>query len=130
LQVRIRDLITLGGHIRGDFIINSAKIDLLHSQYENFSMNEDKSIDDMIIKFTKITNDLASLDDEIDNDQKVRKMIRALLPSWEVKSTTLKELNDKKEMELIGLIWNLKTHEMERKSREEKALPKEEDTCF
>ena len=64
----------------------------------------------MVTKFTKITNSLASLGDVIDNDQNVRKVIRALSPSWEVKVTTLKELNDKKEMELIGLIGNLKTH--------------------
>ena len=49
----------------------------------------------------------------------MRKIIRALSPSWEVKATTLKELNDKEEIELIGLIGNLKTHEMERKAREE-----------
>ena len=84
-------------------------------------MNEDESIDDMITKFTKITNGLTSLGDKIDNDQKVRKVIRALPPSWEVKSTTLKELNDKEEMKLIGLIGNLKTHEIERKAREEKS---------
>ena len=81
--------------------VKRVKIDLLHSQYENFVTNEDESIDDMIIKFTKITNGLASLSDESDNNQKVRKVIQALLPSWEVKSTTLKELNDKEEMELI-----------------------------
>ena len=57
----------------------------------------------MITKFTKITNDLASLGDAIDNDQKVRKVIRALPLSWEDKDTTLKELNDKEEMELISL---------------------------
>ena len=44
-------------------------------------MNENISIDDMITKFTKITNGLTSLDDEIDNDQKVRKIIRALSSS-------------------------------------------------
>ena len=54
------------------------KIDLLRSQYENFIMHENESIDDMIPKFTKITNGLSSLGDEIDNDQKVRKVIRAL----------------------------------------------------
>ena len=78
-------------------------------------MNENESIDDMITKFTKIINGLASLGDAIDNDQKVRKVIRALSLSWQVKSTTLKELNDKEEMELIGNIGNLKTHEIERK---------------
>jgi len=59
----------------------------------------------------------------------MRKVIRALPPSWEVKDTTLKELNDKEDMELIGLIGNLKTHEMERKVREEMASQKEDD-CF
>ena len=53
--------------------VKKAKIDLLRSQYENFFMNEDESIDDMITKFTKITNGFVSIGDEIDdNDQKVR----------------------------------------------------------
>jgi len=75
----------------------------------------------MIIKFTKVTNGFAFLGDKIDYDKKVRKVIRALPPSWEVKFTIMKEPNDKKEMELIGLNGNLKTHEMKRKAREEKA---------
>ena len=107
-----------------------AKIDLLHSQNENFSMQENETIDDMVTKFIKITNGLASLVDGIDNDQKVRKIIRALPPSWKVKTTTLKELNDKEEMELIGLIGNLKTHEMERKARDEMAPPKKKTIAF
>ena len=78
----------------------------------------------MVTKFTKITNSLTSLGDGIDNDQKVRKIIRALQLSWEVKATTLKELNDKEKMELIGLTGNLKTHKMERKAREEMAPQK------
>ena len=84
----------------------------------------------MVTKFTKITNGLSSLGDGIDNDQKVRKIIRALPPSWEVKATTLKELNDKEEMEHIGLIGNLKTHEMERKARKEVATPKKKAIAF
>ena len=59
-------------------------------------MHEYESIDDMVTKFTKITNGLTSLGDIIDNDQNVPKVIHALPPSWKVKATTLKELNDKK----------------------------------
>ena len=81
-------------------------------------MHDNDSIDDMVKRFTKITNGLVSLVDAINNDQKVRKVIRGLPPSWKVKATTLKELNDKEEMELISLIENLKTNEMERKARE------------
>jgi len=57
-------------------------------------MHDNDTIDDMV-RFTKITNGLTSLGDAINNDQKVRKVIRALPPSWEVKAITLKELNDK-----------------------------------
>jgi len=55
-----------------------SKIDLLRSQYEIFYMLDNESIDEILTYFTKITNGLSSLGDEIDNDQKVRKMIRAL----------------------------------------------------
>ena len=84
----------------------------------------------MVTKFKRITNGLASLGDNIDNDQKVRKIIRALPPSQEVKVTTLKELNDKEKMELIGLIGNLKTHEMKRKAREEMTPLKKKAIAF
>ena len=83
--------------------VNRAKIDLLCSQYEIFTMHDNDTIDDMVKRFTKITNGLASLGDVIDNDQKIKKVIRALSPSWEVKATTLKELNGKEEMELSVL---------------------------
>ena len=53
-----------------------------------------------------------------------------LPPSWEVKATTLKELNDKEEMKLIGLIGNLKNHELERKAREEMAPQKKKVIAF
>ena len=62
--------------------VKRTKIDLLHSQYKNFTMHENDSIDDMITRFTKITNGLSSLCDAIDNDQNVRKVIHALPPSW------------------------------------------------
>ena len=93
-------------------------------------MLEDESIDSMITKFTKITNALSSLGDDISNDQKVRKVIRALPSSWEIKATTLKELNDKDEMDLISLIGNLKTHEMEKKAREEAVPQKKKSIAF
>jgi len=69
--------------------VKRANIDLLCSQYENFTLHDNDSIDDMVTRFTKIINGLAYLGDAIDNNQKVRKVIRALPPSWEVKATTL-----------------------------------------
>ena len=61
--------------------VKRAKIDLVRSQYKKFTMKENEFIDDMVTKFIKISNGLASLGDGIDNDQKVRKINRALPPS-------------------------------------------------
>jgi len=110
--------------------VKRAKIDLLRSQYKNFNMHENDSIDDMITRFTKIANSLASLGDAIGNDQKVRKVIRALPPSWKVSATILKVQNNKEEIELIGLIGNLKMHEMKRKARKEMAPQKKKTFVF
>ena len=45
-----------------------SKIDLLHSQYENFYLLDNESIDEMLSQFTKITNRLSSLGDSIDKE--------------------------------------------------------------
>ena len=47
-----------------------------------------------------------------------------------MKATTLKELNDKKEMDFSGFIENLKTHEMEMKVREEREPLKKKSIAF
>ena len=44
--------------------------------------------------------------------------------------TTLKELNDREEMDFSGFIRNLKTHEMKMKVQEERELPKEKIIAF
>ena len=107
-----------------------SKIDLFRSQYENFYINENKSIDEILTHLTKIINGLSSFGDKIDNDQKVRKVIRDLLKSWEVKVNTLKELNNKEEMDFFGFIGSLKTYEMERKAREEREPQKKKSVAF
>ena len=110
--------------------VKRSKIDLLCSQYENFYMLENDCIDDMLTRFTKITNGLSSWCDKIDNDQNIRKVIRAFPKSWEVKATTLEELNDREEMDFSGFIGNLKTYEMKMKVREEKEASKKKAVAF
>jgi len=63
-------------------------------------------------------------------DQKIRKVIRALPKVWEVKATTLKELNDREQMDFSDFIENLKTHEMELKVRKERETRKKKAIAF
>ena len=58
--------------------VKRSKIDLLRSQYENFFMLDNESINEMLTHFIRIPNGLSFLDDEIDNNQNARKVIRAL----------------------------------------------------
>jgi len=58
--------------------VKRSKIDHLHSQYENFYMLDNERIDEMLTRFIKITSGLSFLGDSIDNNQKIRKVIRAL----------------------------------------------------
>ena len=60
----------------------------------------------------------------------MRKIIRALSKAWDVKTTTLKELNDNEEMDFSAFMENLKTYEMKIKAREERESQKKANTTF
>ena len=93
-------------------------------------MLENESIDETLTRFTKIINELSSLGDTINNDQKIRKVIRSPPRAWKVKTITLKELNDREEIDFFGFIRNLKIYEIEMKGREERETPKKKAIAF
>ena len=61
---------------------------------------------------------MSSIGDKIDNDQKVKKVIKALPKAWEGKAMTLKKLNDHEKIDFSRFNGNLKPHEMEVKVHE------------
>jgi len=62
--------------------------------------------------------------------KKIRKMIRALPKSWEVKAIIFKELNVGDEMGFSDFIGNLKTHDMEMKIQKEREPQKKMNVTF
>ncbi|XP_070017209.1 uncharacterized protein [Nicotiana sylvestris] len=65
---------------------------LLYSQYENFTMKEGETIQEMYTRFTTLTNELKSLGRIILEEDKVEKILTRVLPvSWENKITTIQE---------------------------------------
>jgi len=71
----------------------------------------------MVTRFTDITNSLASLGKEYTQVKKVRKILRALTPNWEKKTTTIEEANDLSTMSLKNLIGNLMAYEVQLEDR-------------
>ena len=78
-----------------------------------------ESIDEMLTWLTTITIRFVSLGKPISNNQKVRKILGALSKYWEVKTTTLKELNDKEKIDFTAFVRNLRIHEMKMMARKD-----------
>ncbi|XP_070029099.1 uncharacterized protein [Nicotiana sylvestris] len=65
---------------------------LLYSQYENFTMKEGETIQEMYIRFTTLTNELKYLGRIILEEDKVEKILTRFLPmTWESKITAIQE---------------------------------------
>ena len=92
--------------------VKESKVDLLTTQYENFTMKEGESIHDMQTRFSSITNELRCLGEPIPTSKQVRKILRVLPKSWESKVDAITEAKDLKTLTMDELIGNLQTHEL------------------
>ncbi|XP_070042959.1 uncharacterized protein [Nicotiana tomentosiformis] len=93
--------------------------------YELFSMKESEPIQDMMIRFTIITNKLKLLRKVITSEELVSKVQRILPTSWESKVNVIQEAKELDKISLDELVGNLKTHEM-RKIELRKEEPKKD----
>jgi len=70
------------------------KNDMLVHQYELFKMLPNESITSIFAKMTTITNNLDALDRTYTNVDIVRKILRSLPKTWEVKVMVIREAKD------------------------------------
>ena len=113
--------------------LRNLKISVLVHRFELFKMKENETISEMVTRFTDITNSLASLGKEYTQVEKVRKILRALTPDWEKKTTVIEEANDLSTMLLENLIGNLMVYEVQledRKKDEQQSLSKKKELAF
>ncbi|XP_070017213.1 uncharacterized protein [Nicotiana sylvestris] len=80
--------------------------------FEVFYMKESEPIQEMMTRFTIITNEPKSLGKVFTYEELVSKVISILTASWESKATSIKEAKELDKISLDELIGNLKTHEM------------------
>ncbi|XP_070046914.1 uncharacterized protein [Nicotiana tomentosiformis] len=104
---------------------------LLYSQYENFTMKEGETIQEMSIRFTILTNELKSLGRVILEEDKVEKILtRVLLVSWERKITAIQESKNIVTLNLDELIGNLTAYELRRRTMKMDVPKKERSLAF
>ncbi|GKE47448.1 zf-CCHC domain-containing protein [Tanacetum coccineum] len=97
---------------QGNNQVKDNKIDLLVSQYEQFVIFEDESIDSDFARFKTIITSLKALDEGYSSKNYVRKFLRALHPKWRAKVMAIEESKDLTSLSLDELIGNLKVHKM------------------
>ncbi|GJV25288.1 hypothetical protein Tco_1377983 [Tanacetum coccineum] len=67
---------------------------LLITQYEQFTILEEESIDSGFARFNTIITSLKALDEGFSSKNYVRKFLRALHPKWRAKVTAIEESKD------------------------------------
>ncbi|GKF63727.1 hypothetical protein Tco_0187175, partial [Tanacetum coccineum] len=86
--------------------------DLLVQQYEQFTIPEEESIDNIAFaKFNTIITSLKALDEGFSSKNCVRQFLRALHPKWRAKVTTIVESKNLTTLSLDELIGNLKVYD-------------------
>ncbi|XP_049406335.1 uncharacterized protein LOC125870004 [Solanum stenotomum] len=91
--------------------VKESKVDMLTTQYENFTINEGGTIHDMHTRFSSITNELRCLGEPIYPSKQVRKILRILPKSWASKVDAITKAKDLKVLMMDAL---KVTHEMNR----------------
>ena len=85
-------------------------------------MKENKTIAEMITRFTDITNSLVALGKEYTQVEMVRKALRALSSNWEKKTTTIKEAKNLSTLTMENLDGNLMAYEVQLQDRKKDEL--------
>ncbi|WCJ39310.1 hypothetical protein M5689_020307 [Euphorbia peplus] len=98
--------------------VKQSKVNQLMREYELFEMLDKESISEMNSRFTKIVNDLKSLGRDIEESERVKKIVRSLPRSWQAKKTAIEEVQDLSFYLYDELIGSLITHEMSLKNHD------------
>jgi len=105
--------------------IKDSRMETLIQEYENFKLQEGENIIDMETRFTRIIDELSQLGKNYTQNEKNRRVLKSLPPSWKVKVTTIKEMHNLNEYKIDNLFGNLRAYEED--NIPEKVAPKVED---
>jgi len=92
--------------------VKSDKIQLLTTKFENLKMLEDESIQDYHLNILDIANSFESLGEKISEEKVVRKILRSLIKTFDMKVTTIEEAQDISSLKVDELIGSLQNYEI------------------
>ncbi|GJY81870.1 hypothetical protein Tco_0494621 [Tanacetum coccineum] len=87
-------------------------IDLLVQQYEQFTIPEEKLIDNAFARLNTIITSIKALNEGFSSKNYVSKFLRALHPKWQANVTAIEDSKDLTSLSLDELIGNLKVYEV------------------
>ncbi|XP_063941233.1 uncharacterized protein LOC135149438 [Daucus carota subsp. sativus] len=91
--------------------IKDSQMDTLIQEYENFKLQDGENIIDMETRFTRIIDELSQLGKIYTQNEKNRRVLKSLPPSWKVKVTTIKEMHNLNDYHIDNLFGNLRAYE-------------------
>ncbi|XP_074355801.1 uncharacterized protein LOC141695455 [Apium graveolens] len=94
----------------GTTYIKDSRMDTLIQEYENFKLQEGEIIINMETRFTHIVDELSQLGKSYTQNEKNRRVLKSLPPSWKVKVTTIKEMHNLNDYKIDNLFGNLRAY--------------------
>ncbi|XP_063938003.1 uncharacterized protein LOC135147896 [Daucus carota subsp. sativus] len=105
--------------------MKDSRMDTLIQEYENFKLQDGENIIDMETRFTRIIDELSQLGKNYTQNEKNRRVLKSLPPSWKVKVTTIKEMHNLNDYHIDNLFGNLRSYEED--NIPDVVIPKVED---
>ena len=99
--------------------VKQAKIAMLKSQFQNFKMKPNETINDMYSRFQTIHHALIGLGQKYSDFDVVSTVLHSLTSEWEGKVLAIEEANDLSVMKPDELIGNLMSYEANLQARKE-----------
>ena len=87
--------------------VESSRLQLLTTKFENLKMMEDENIQDYYLNILDIANSFDSLGEKISDEKLVRKILRSLRKRFDMKVTDVEEAQDISNMKVDELIGSL-----------------------
>jgi hypothetical protein len=96
----------------GTKLVQSAKLQMLISKFEEIKMLEDETFGEIYSKMSSLRNSMVSLGRPISDVKLIRKILRSLPERFRIKVTTIEESKDLEEMKIEELVGSLQTYEL------------------
>ena len=115
---------------QGSNQVKQVRIQTLKRDFENLKMKDDEKVADYCVRVQTCVNKMKTLGEEIENEVVVKKVLRSLLPKWNLVAIIIEESKDFATLFYDQLVGSLMSHEERLQDSSSSSLGGGDDKAF